>query len=290
MKIGISTYSLLNAIKSGEMNVLDVVQWVADNGGEHLEFVPYGYTLVDNLELADQVREKADELGIELSNYCMPANFVQDTEEELDAEVRRIKEHVDLVNRMGMKHMRHDVTAFTLPPEKRTVKYFEDSLPLIVKGSRLVADYAAQYGITTSVENHGMAVQHSDRVRRVVQQVDRYNFKTTLDTGNFLCVDEDPIVGVKKDLPYATMVHFKDFYIRPYDENPGDGAWIKTANDNFLRGSILGHGDIDIRKIVKLVKDSGYDSYISIEFEGMEECKNATKIGMDNLKRFWNEA
>lgn len=289
MKIGISTYSLLDAIKSGEMDVLDVVQWVADNGGEHLEFVPYGYSLVDNPELADQVRDKAKKLGIELSNYCLPADFVQDNEEGFNKEVERIKEHVDIVNRMGIKHIRHDVTAFTLPPEKRTIKYFEDSLPQIVKGSRLVADYAAQFGITTSVENHGMAVQHSDRVQRVVEQVDRDNFRTTLDTGNFLCVDEDPIVGVKKNLPYASFVHFKDFYIRPYDENPGEGAWIKTATDNFLRGSILGQGDIDVRKIVKLVKESGYDGYVSIEFEGMEECKMATKAGMDNLKRFWDE-
>src|SRR5699024_5202262 len=161
----------------------------------------YGYTLVDNLDLADRVREKAEEVGIELSNYCMPAIVVQDTEEELHAEIERIKEHVDVVNRMGIKHIRHDVTAFTLPPEKRTIQYFEESLPKIVQGTRAVADYAAQYGITTSVENHGMAVQHSDRVQRVIQAVNRDNFKTTLDTGNFLCVDEDPVVGVKKNLP-----------------------------------------------------------------------------------------
>ncbi len=49
MKIGLSTYSLLKAIKAGEMDVLDVVQWIADNGGKHMEIVPYGFTLVDNI-------------------------------------------------------------------------------------------------------------------------------------------------------------------------------------------------------------------------------------------------
>src|SRR5699024_11239701 len=96
MKIGISTYSLLKAIKSGEMDVIDVVQWVADNGGEHLEFVPYGYTLVDNLDLADRVREKAEEVGIELSNYCMPANFVQRSEEHTS----ELQSRFDLVCRL----------------------------------------------------------------------------------------------------------------------------------------------------------------------------------------------
>jgi sugar phosphate isomerase/epimerase len=290
MKIGLSTYSLPPAIKSGEMSVLDVIRWIAGNGGEHMEIVPYGFTLVDNPELADAVREESKSAGIELSNYSMPANFVQDTEEAFEAEVMRIKEHVDLVARLGMMHMRHDVTAFTIPPEQMTIGWLEKSLPLIVQGSRRIADYATQYGITTTVENHGFSVQASDRVQRVLLAVDRPNFRTTLDIGNFMCVDESSIIGVKKNLPYASLIHFKDFYFRPYDQHPGDGEWFRTAHGNYLRGAIIGHGDIDIRRIVKLIKASGYDGYITVEFEGMEECRLGSKIGMDNLSRLWKEA
>lgn len=290
MKIGVSTYSLLNALKSGEMTVLDVIDWIAANGGEHMEMVPYGYTVEDHPELADAIRERAAASGIELSNYSMPADFVQETEDAFEAEMARVKRHVDVAHRMGVKHMRHDVTAFTLPKEKMTIAWFEESLPLIVRGSRIIADYAAGFGITTTIENHGFSVQASDRVQRVLQAVERPNFKTTLDIGNFLCVDEDPVVGVKKNLPLASLVHVKDFYVRPYDEPPGDGVWFRTANDNYLRGAILGHGDLPIRKLVKLIKASGYDGNITVEFEGMEECKSATKIAMDNLRRFWNEA
>lgn len=288
MKIGLSTYSLLPALKSGEMTILDVIQWIADNGGEHMEMVPYGYTLVDNLELADAVREKASKVGITLSNYSMPANFVQETEDEFEAEMTRVKLHVDLLHRMGIKHMRHDVTAFTLPKESMSIHWFEENLPFMVKGSQIIADYAAQFGITTTIENHGFSVQASDRVQRVLKAVNRSNFKTTLDIGNFLCVDEDPIIGVKKNLPYASLIHFKDFYIRPYDEHPGEGAWFETANENYIRGAIVGQGDIEIRKIIKLIKASGYDGFVTIEFEGMEECKLASKIAMDNLRRLWN--
>ncbi|NEW09089.1 sugar phosphate isomerase/epimerase [Paenibacillus sp. SYP-B3998] len=289
MKIGLSSYSLLQAIKAGELTILDAIQWIADHGGEHMEIVPYGYTLVDNLELADAVREKAKEVGIDLSNYSMPANFVQETEEKYRDEVARVKQHVDLVHRLGMKHMRHDVTAFTLPPEHMTIEWFEKNLHLIVRGSQEIADYALQYGITTTIENHGFSVQASDRVQRVLQAVNRPNFKTTLDIGNFMCVDENPIIGVKKNLPYASLVHFKDFYFRPYDEHPGDGDWFITAHGNYLRGAIVGQGDIEIRKIVKLIKESGYDGYITIEFEGMEECKMASRIAMDNLRRLFEQ-
>lgn len=290
MKIGLSTYSLLTAIRAGEMDVLDVVQWIADNGGEHMEIVPYGFTLVDNYELADAVRDKAKALGIELSNYSMPANFIHETEEAFAAEVARIKKHVDLLHRMGIRHMRHDVSTFTVPVEQTTIAYFEQHLDAMVEGSRQIADYAAQFGITTTIENHGWLVQASDRVQRVLQAVNRPNFKTTLDIGNFMCVDEESLVGVKKNLPYASLVHFKDFYFRPYYQDPGAGKWFKTVNGNYLRGAIVGQGDINIREVVKLVKQSGYDGYITVEFEGMEDCREGSRIGMDNLRRFWEEA
>ncbi|MBB6729844.1 sugar phosphate isomerase/epimerase family protein [Cohnella zeiphila] len=290
MKIGLSTYSLLPALKSGEMTVLDVIEWIAENGGEHMEIVPYGFTLVDQPELADSVRAKAQEAGIELSNYSMPANFVQDGEEAFQAEVARVKEHVDLLRRLGIKHMRHDVTAFTLPPEKMTIQWFEENLAWMVRGSRMIADYAAPYGITTTIENHGFSVQASDRVQRVLQAVNRPNFKTTLDIGNFLCADENPLVGVRRNLPYASLVHVKDFYIRPYDEPPGGGEWFTSAHGTFLRGAIVGHGDLDVRRLFRLIKQSGYDGCLTIEFEGMEECRSASRIAMDNARRLWEEA
>ncbi|MEC0227768.1 sugar phosphate isomerase/epimerase family protein [Paenibacillus alba] len=290
MKVGLSTYSLLAALKTGEMTVLDAIGWIADHGGEHMEIVPYGFTLVDQPELAAAVREKAKEVGIELSNYSMPANFVQESEEAFEAEMERVKQHVDLVHELGMTHMRHDVTAFTLPPDSMTIQWFEANLHQMVRGSRIIADYAAQYGITTTIENHGFSVQASDRVQRVLTEVNRSNFKTTLDIGNFMCVDEHPLIGVRKNLPYASLIHVKDFYFRPYDEHPGDGAWFTTANGNYLRGAIFGQGDIDTRRIMKLIKDSGYDGYVTVEFEGMEECKAASRIAIDNARRLWQEA
>jgi sugar phosphate isomerase/epimerase len=271
------------------MTILDVIDWIADNGGEHMEIVPYGFTLEDNEELTDAVRKRAEAAGIQLSNYSMPANFVHESKEAFDAEVERIKRHVDTVHRLGIKHMRHDVTAFTLPPEKTGIDYVEDNLEQIVNGCRQIADYAARYGITTTIENHGVSVQASDRVQRVLKAVDRTNFKTTLDIGNFLCVDEQPLVGVKRNLPYASLIHVKDFYYRPYDQDPGGGRWFRTSHGNYLRGAIFGQGDLDVRRILRLIKESGYDGFITLEFEGMEDCREGTRLGLENLKRLWDE-
>ena len=82
------------------------------------------------------------------------------------------------------------------------------------------------------------------------------------------------------------MVHFKDFYLRPSYENPGEGFFQTTAG-NYLRGAIVGHGDVDIPEVAKTIKNANYSGYISIEFEGMEECKKASKIALDNVRRLF---
>lgn len=192
--------------------------------------------------------------------------------------------------------MRHDVSAFRRPANQNTIIHYKKDLPKMVKACQRIADYAAQYGITTTVENHGFYVNGSDRVIELIEAVGRDNYRLTLDVGNFLCVDEDAVVGVKKCLPYTVMIHLKDFYYRPSYRNPGGttefdcaGKWFTTVNGNYLRGSIIGQGDLDMWEIMRLIKESGYDGYVSIEFEGMEDCKMGSKIGMDNARRILSE-
>lgn len=288
MKIGLSSYSLFRAMNSGEMSILDAIQWVADNGGEHIEIVPIGsLNLENNPELIEQIKEKAASVGIDVSNYLIGANFITDSREAFEEEVNRVKKHVDIANALGVKFMRHDVASRAI--EDATIEQFEKDLPHLVEACQQIADYAKQYGITTSIENHGIYVQASDRVLRLVHEVNRDNFKTTVDIGNFMCVDEDSVAAVKKNINYASVVHFKDFYLRPSYQNPGEG-WFQTTAGNYLRGAIVGHGDIDMREVVRVVKNSGFDGYISIEFEGLEDCRQGSKIGLSNVRRFFEEA
>lgn len=285
MKIGVSSYSLYQAMHAGELSILDAIQWIADNGGQHIEIVPgLGFDFDTRPELEVQIREKAAAAGIEVSNYAIGANFITDTEEEYQAEIARVITEVDRANRLGVKLMRHDVASRS----DTSIIRFNEDLDRIASACRIIADHASAYGITTSVENHGYYVQASDRVQTLIHAVDRPNFKTTLDVGNFVCVDEDPVSAVKKNIPYASMVHIKDFYIRPSHRNPGDG-WFTSTSGSFLRGAIAGQGDLDLREILRIVKQSGYDGYLSIEFEGMEDCRKGTKIAIDNVNRIWNE-
>ncbi|WP_163536223.1 sugar phosphate isomerase/epimerase family protein [Gracilibacillus sp. YIM 98692] len=287
MKLGMSSYSLANAIHSGEMSILDVIQWTADHGGAHIEIVPIGYTLTNNQQLVKDIVAKAKEVNIEISNYAIGADFLASDEKDFAKEMERVKQEVDIAYQLGVKRMRHDVSF--KPPEEASIEQFEEDLPRLIQGCQEIADYAKQYDIVTSIENHGFYIQASDRINLLVSKVNRPNFKHTLDTGNFLCVDEDPIVAIKKCIDHASMIHVKDFYIRNgASYHPGEG-WFQSAGGHYLRGAITGHGDIDLQTVLKVIKESGYDGYLSIEFEGMEECKKASEISLNNVQNLWDQ-
>lgn len=284
MKIGLSSYSLSQAIFNGSKSIVDIVYWVAEHGGEHIELVPIGFDLIKNPELIPEIRRAAHEAGITISNYAVAANFIQDSDEGFEAEIAHVKQQVDIARSLGVRFMRHDVAS--RPIEQTSIQQFERDLPSLVTACRRIADYAQQFGITTSVENHGYYIQAADRIQRLVHEVDRANFKTTLDTGNFLCVDENPIVSVRKNIDIASMIHIKDFYIRTSRESPGEG-WFHTAGGNHLRGAIAGHGDIDLKSVLSIIKNSGYNGYVSIEFEGLEDCELASRVSLENVRNMW---
>lgn len=286
MKLGVSIYSLHAALQDKRMKVLDVLDWMKAQGADHAEIVDMDLDLANHPERVDAIREKAAAIGLELSNYCIGANFAGLDDVAFAKEVARVKSHVDVAHRLGVKRMRHDVAWRSYP--ETDVSYFEKDFPALVEACRQIADYAADFGITTSVENHGFYIQASERVKRLVLAVDRENFRTTMDVGNFTCADENSLNAVRNNIGLASMVHLKDFYIRPADRNPGEG-WFRSLHGNYLRGAIVGQGDLPMYDIIRAVKETGYDGYVSIEFEGMEDCLRGTKIGIENARRIWSE-
>lgn len=288
MKLGISSYCMYRYIQAGEMDIFEAIRWIAERGAQHVEIVPLGVLeqQMKDERFVERIRQTAADAGLPISNYAVGGNFAAKDDAALAAEIAKVKEHVDIAHALGAKLMRHDVAS--RPKTECSIDYFDADLPAIVQACGEVADYAALYGITTSLENHGYFVQSSDRVLRILHGVNRANYKTTIDIGNFMVADEDPHIAVAKLLPYASMVHVKDFYSRKRCNHPGEG-WFATLGGNYLRGAIAGCGSLDMPYLMSAIKSSGYDGYLSIEFEGMEDARLGARIAFDNVRRIWDE-
>ena len=285
MKFGISTHSLHQALRSGELDPAAVIAFIAEIGAEHVEICAIGPMTPQDTAAAASLASVASDHGLTISSYTVGGNFL--ATDNLQDEIDRLKAEVDKGAAMGVTRMRHDCA--WRPMEACIDAAFEQDLPVLIEGCRAVALYAAEVGITTSVENHGYHVQRSDRVLRLVAGVGLDNYRITIDIGNFLCVDEDPLAAVQACLPLASMVHVKDFLIR--DAAPHlDKGWFATPGNRRLYGSVFGFGDIKLAPILAAIATSGYDDCISLEYEGKEPCQDAVRRGLDNLKSLWQHA
>lgn len=285
MKIGVSSYSFSRLVGSGEMEQIAVIAKAREIGFDVIEFssirVPEGKTLAD---YARELREEATRVGIDIVNYTIGADFLKGSNGDLPAEIERVKAEVDVAEILGAPGMRHDASG-GWPADHAGPKSFEAAIPRLAEGCRGVTEYAAEKGIKTMVENHGRFCQDSIRVEQLVTAVDHPNFGVLIDMGNFLCADDDPATAVGRLMPYAFHCHAKDFHVKPgTDVFPGQG-WFESRAGNYLRGAIIGHGNVDVLHCLKIMNREGFEGVLSIEFEGIEDVLMGIQLGHDNLRR-----
>lgn len=274
MKTSISSYSFA-AMGEPQIKLIEKAKAIGFDAIEFIDIEPYGGK--NELDTAKLIRETADKVGIAISGYSVGADLLS---ENIKAEIDAVKASVDVAEILGVKMMRHDAT-FRTPSGG---KGFINVVGGIADACREITEYAAEKGIKTMVENHGMFCQDSDRLELLINTVDHPNFGMQLDVGNFLCVDEDPGTAVGRCAKYAFNVHIKDFIYKSGEAGfPGDG-WIHTRGGSYIRGTIAGHGIVPIKQCVEAVKRAGYNGYLTLEFEGLEQIDIALKLGYEYMK------
>lgn len=280
MKISVTSYSFHQAIAAGKMKQLDCVAKAKELGFDGVEFTEIdGANLEEQKANARAIRAEADRVGIDVVAYAIGANLYKDTEEERAAEVARLKAEVDIAALLGVKVMRHDV-CYTLG-KKGPARSFDGMLPYIADSARKVTEYAETVGIRTCSENHGYIAQDSDRMERLFNTVNHDNYGLLVDIGNFICVDEDTSLAVSRVAPYAVHAHVKDMMIR---EIPVGPCRNMTRGGKYFAGVVVGEGDIPIKRNLSILKRAGYEGYLTVEYEGKEDCIAGVARGLANLK------
>ena len=285
MKFSVSSYSFWQAIRAGKMTQFDCVAKAKELGFDAIEFIDLvddslePPTLEVQKELARQLRAEADRVGLSISAYTVGACLYQDTREKLDAEVERLKGQLEVAQLLGAKVLRHDV-CYQLGKTGAS-RSFDLMLPTIADAARRVTQYGESLGIRTCSENHGFIAQDSDRVERLFNAVAHDNFGLLVDIGNFVCVDENPAAAVSRVAPYAIHVHLKDMLVRPA---PTGSCKAMTRGGNYFCGTVVGEGDVPVAQCLRILKRAGYDGWLTLEYEGAEDCISGIRRGLQNAK------
>ena len=283
MKTCVSLYSYWRPVRLGQMDQYQAIDTIKSLGIDAVELlmlddaVPAGETMQS---YAKKLFEYAHGVGLDVPILSMDSKlYCADPERELEY----LCSMIDVAAECGIGLMRFDIAYRFLGDEE--VKNYKTVIKAVTPYIRRLADYAQEKGVKVVSENHGRIIQDSYRVEELMTTVDHKNFGYLCDIGNFGGVDEDCAGAVSRLLPYICFIHAKDALERSgMDYDPGRN-FSRTRGGNFRRATIFGQGVVPVYQILKSLKAFGYDGYISLEYEGMEETMEAMEIGAENLKR-----
>ena len=202
-----------------------------------------------------------------------------------------------------------------LPPEKMTITggmsgwellgYFLPSLALMLGDQNMLQRFAsAKNSDEAKKSNIGMFIGEILVIISIVLIVTQAaKLYPTLETPSNVifqvAVDYLPLVfgALVMCACMAFIVTTADSYLLSSATNLTNDVYVKyirkDATDRqkmlVLRGTIIGHGNVPVKHCLHLLKAAGFDGTISIEFEGMEPCVDAVRIGLANLKKYWSE-
>ena len=283
MKTCVSSYSFNKYLTDTKCSYLEICDKAKEMGFDAIEFIDlynerWGKT-GDEFEMAKEIKNHCDKIGLEIASYTVSSSkFLEDAEAELE----RLKVRVDIASVLGALVMRHDVT-FDL--RDKPLYTYSDAIEELYPYINELSSYAKAKGIKTCTEDHGFAFGSSKSVVETIKKVNNENFGALVDIGNFMCVDEDPIIAVRNTAKFAFHVHVKDFLFKSGAELKPGGWWTVTTGGNYLRGTILGHGVVPVKACINALKHANYQGYVSVEFEGREVCLDAIKDSLEFLKK-----
>lgn len=267
MKSSVSLWSYQRMMQSGQISVIEVLRLLEEMKVDQVELLS---DFLKDDETHRQVSDFLKSSPLTVSSYSASNNFVAE-EAERQAHIANIKEAVDIAKT-------YDTDVVRVFAANATDKYtYEEGREMIIDSFKQCVPYAEQKGVTLALENHGMFAGKSSQVEDILNSVGSPALKATADTGNFLLVCDDPVQAVLKLAKRVALVHFKDFK----KSNTGYTA----LDGQKYEGTIIGQGEVDLPKIVSILRENGYSGALSIEYEGTDEDNvQAVKKSVEFLK------
>lgn len=258
-KLSLAQWSLHTAFQSKVLPVMEFAKVAKEFGFEGLEYVSSFYLPEKGKE--SELTKTVSELKKRSSDHGLENVLIMVDEGDLstaDNVVRQatIEGHhkwIDAASGLGCHSIR--VNLFGGETEKTPQVWMEKS----AESLRALCERAAKSNINVIVENHQLLSSDAAKVAKIIKDVNMKNCGTLPDFGNFClkregterfsgkCIEEyDRYKGMQELLPFAKGVSAKS-----YDFNM---AGEETT--------------IDYKKMLQLVKASGYKGFIGVEYEG----------------------
>lgn len=268
------------------LSLQEAVDLAVDYGIHAVEPYPVNELFAGNLSAAKKFGEYCSKKGVDIPCFSMLGNLESINYKE---EVKRLKGFIDAAAAMGAGMFHHTLVP-SLKHSAEHMPIFKQIIPQLVSACEEICDYAAQYNITCVYEDQGFVINGVRAYEEFYLSIDRPNKGVVADFGNILFVGEKPHEFAGHFAPLVKHVHVKDYLAKPGSSPFPGQEWYLTANGDYLRGTVIGHGTVDFLQTIKILLRAGYDGYYSIEFDGVEPPEVGIENGLRNLRYYYEEA
>ncbi|MFD2658447.1 sugar phosphate isomerase/epimerase family protein [Gracilibacillus thailandensis] len=267
---GFKKYSILETI--------DILAEIGYDGIEILQDIPHAFPPDTTEEKLIEIQQRLDyrQIGISNMNAFMTYGYIDNwrpsfVESEAGERRRRIDHThscIDMAARLGAK------TLSTQPGGPMQGVDSAWANKVFIEAMEELADHAEKAGVTILVEPEpDLTIETSDQFIEFKKAVPSDAIALNFDIGHFFCVNEDPVKLVDKLLPYTKHYHLEDIAASRVHEH-----------------MIPGTGSIDIPGVLKKIKDTGYDGFITIELYPYQTTAIETaKQSYDYVRGILNE-
>lgn len=275
-KISLAQWSMNRAIKDGSIKAQDFAAITKrEYGIEAIEFVNSFYRdhKEDVAYWADMLKRSENE-GV--SNLLI----MVDAEGDL-GELNKRKRGKAVENHYGWVDIAAKMKCHSIRVNAFGTGAREDVKMALIDGMGQLAEYGAKAKVNILIENHGLYSSEADFVVDMIKQVNNPFMGTLPDFGNW-CTSEkwggthddscanvyDMQKGVKEFMPYAKGVSAKTYDFDVEGNQPR----------------------LDYKALLKIVKDTGYDGYIGVEYEGNSLSEpEGIKASKKLIEQVWAE-
>jgi L-ribulose-5-phosphate 3-epimerase len=238
-RISLAQWSLHRTLQAGKLDHLDFARAARqDFGIEAIEYVNSFFKdrATDEPYLAEMNRRAADHGVYQHLIMCDGEGRLGDP----DAATRAAA----VENHRKWLHAAKTLGCVSIRVNAASDGSFDEQQKLAADGLRQLCELADPLGLDVIVENHGGLSSHGEWLAGVMRLVDHPRAGTLPDFGNFY--DYDRYQGVADLMPFAKAVSAKS---HDFDD---EGNETKS----------------DYRRLMKIVLDAGYRSWVGIEYEG----------------------
>lgn len=253
-------WSVVSAVKAGRIDLMGFIDLAAAQGVAGVELLDFFWS--DAERELPPVKARIADAGLEVAVYSLGNNFIQPEAGARRQELEDLRRGVDIALELGVDLLR------VFSGNAREGVSQEQGVEWILEGLAAGAAYAESRGVTLALENHGRFAGRSDQVRDIIKQVGSPALRVNFDTGNFLLVGQDPVEAARELAEWVVLVHLKDIRFADADES---GFVFERPDGQLLTGSVVGEGLVDLAGVMAVLREAGYDGWLSLEYEGAED-------------------